>query len=343
MRSSSAFSLLARVRALVACQQTASSRSPIFSVHVRHAGTYVDRQGYEHFGSRGSAWGSHTTRLVLGGAAAGSFAYYWSCRQEVPYTHRHHAIMMVSQKMELHIGQQTFQQVTQEATATNTLLPQNSSAAHLVRRVGLRIAQVAADGAGGGYYKHMQNLDWEFAVINSPDVNAFVAPGGKVVVFSGLLRLVGSEDELAAVLAHEVGHVLARHHAERMSQLNVTGLLSMLMRALLGISIPGALVVLGMFLPYSRAAEHEADAIGIRLLAKACYDPDANVTMLLKLNAVQGGAAGAHTPEFLSTHPLTTERVQKVKRLLPEAYALHQENCSAVQDIFGRFAPAAGW
>eukprot|EP00882_Tetradesmus_deserticola_P023045 GHRQ01025076.1.p1 GENE.GHRQ01025076.1~~GHRQ01025076.1.p1 ORF type:complete len:221 (+),score=40.73 GHRQ01025076.1:220-882(+) len=188
MRSSSAFSLLARVRALVACQQTANSKSRIFSVHVRHAGTYVDRQGYEHFGSRGSAWGSHTTRLVLGGAAAGSFAYYWSCRQEVPYTHRHHAIMMVSQKMELHIGQQTFQQVTQEATATNTLLPQNSSAAHLVRRVGLRIAQVAADGAGGGYYKHMQNLDWEFAVINSPDVNAFVAPGGKVVVFSGAVH-----------------------------------------------------------------------------------------------------------------------------------------------------------
>ncbi|WIA21329.1 hypothetical protein OEZ85_000556 [Tetradesmus obliquus] len=343
MRSSSAFSVLARARALLASNQAAASRSQIGVSLKRHSGTWVDGKGYEHFGSRGPAWGSQTTRLVLGGTAAGGFAYYWSCRQEVPYTHRHHAIMMVSNKMELHIGEQTFHEVIQQATMTNTLLPQNSHYAHLVRRVGMRIAQVAADGAGGGYYKHMQHLDWEFAVINSPDVNAFVAPGGKVVVFTGLLKLVSSEDELAAVLAHEVGHVLARHHAERISQLNVTGLLNMLVRALLGIQIPGALVVLGMFLPYSRAAEYEADAIGIRLLAKACYDPDANVSMLQKLHAAQGGAAEARMPEFLSTHPLTTERVQKVKLLLPEAYALHQENCNAVQDIMGRFAAAAGW
>eukprot|EP00775_Hariotina_reticulata_P006780 gene6780-6997_t len=296
-------------------------------------------RGYEHFDRPRTVWGPGS-RAFVGLTAAGGFAYYWSCRQEVPYTHRHHAIMMVTQQMEQHIGEQTFKEVTQQAAMAHKLLPQHHPAVHLVQRVGTRIAKVASDGAGGGYYSHMQNLQWEFAVIDSPEVNAFVAPGGKVVAYTGLLRLLSNEDELASVLGHEVAHVLARHHAERLSQLNVTGLANILTRALLGINIPGALVVVGMFLPYSRAAEYEADAIGIRLMARACYDPDANVTMLMKLGQQQKGSEAEYMPEFLSTHPLTQERVQRVRNLLPEAYRLHQDNCTMVQDALDRFAMA---
>ncbi|KAF8057924.1 oma1 [Scenedesmus sp. PABB004] len=306
----------------------------------RCTSTWVDKQGYEHFGSRGPAPGGGRARLLGAAAALGGASYWWSCRQEVPYTHRHHAIMMVSNAMELHIGQQTFQEVTSQAAGAHTLLPASHHYSQLVRRVGARIAQVAADGGGGGYSKHMRGLHWEYAVINSPDINAFVAPGGKVVVFTGLLQLVRSEDELAAVLAHETGHVLARHHAERLSQLNVTGLANLLVRALLGVTIPGALVVLGIFLPYSRAAEYEADAIGIRLLARACYDPQANVTMLAKLNAAQGGAE-ARLPEMMSTHPLTEERVARVRALLPEAFALYKERCSRLRGAFDQLV--SGW
>eukprot|EP00879_Flechtneria_rotunda_P023430 GHRR01024782.1.p1 GENE.GHRR01024782.1~~GHRR01024782.1.p1 ORF type:complete len:248 (+),score=80.18 GHRR01024782.1:379-1122(+) len=242
------------VRLLLHVQRVAArgwSSGDVNQVMVAKRCTWVDSKGYEHFEHRGSWW-SENKRYILGGAGLGGFAYYWSSRQEVPYTHRQHAIMLVSPRMELHIGQQTFQQVTQEAAMANNLLPPHHPYVQLVKKVGRRIAQVASDGAGGGYYKHMQDLDWEFAVINSPDVNAFVAPGGKVVAFTGLLRIIRTEDELAAVLAHEVSHVLARHHAERLSQLNVTGLLNLVLRAFLGIYIPGALVVLGMFLPYSR-------------------------------------------------------------------------------------------
>eukprot|EP00878_Enallax_costatus_P011950 GHUV01012477.1.p1 GENE.GHUV01012477.1~~GHUV01012477.1.p1 ORF type:complete len:182 (+),score=37.43 GHUV01012477.1:207-752(+) len=174
------FSVLARARAAAARGLYGSSNSTRLGGQlIKGQSTYVDRQGYEHFGNRGRNWGP-TARLAAGGVAVGGFAYYWSCRQEVPYTHRHHAIMMISNRMELHIGEQTFHQVTQEAAMTHTLLPPNHPAVQLVKRVGTRIAKVASDGGGGGYYQHMKNLDWEFAVINSPDVNAFVAPGGKV-------------------------------------------------------------------------------------------------------------------------------------------------------------------
>lgn len=94
-----------------------------------------------------------------------------------------------------------------------------------------------------------------------------------------------------------------------------------------------------MFLPYSRAAEYEADAIGIHLLAKACWDPDAMITMLQKLQAVEGQQqGGGRQPELLSTHPLTQERVQRVRALLPEAYSLHERSCSHLQDVIGQLA-----
>ncbi|KAL6747229.1 peptidase family M48-domain-containing protein, partial [Haematococcus lacustris] len=159
------------------------------------------------------------------------------------------------------------------------------SAGKVVRRVGLQVARVAADGAGGGANAHMKDMDWEFAVIRNPTPNAFVVPGGKVVVFSGLLDMLASEEELAAVLAHETAHVLARHHAERISSLNVFALLRILCWTLLGFGLPQSVMVLGVFLPYSRRAEYEADAIGIRLMARACFDPVAATTMLSKLHS----------------------------------------------------------
>lgn len=99
-------------------------------------------------------------------------------------------------------------------------------------------------------------------------------------MYTGLLELLAREDELAAVLAHETGHVLARHHAERLSSSNAYMLLQLLGSLLLGITLPDAAFMLGVFLPYSRRAEHEADVLGLRLMARACYDPDGSTTML---------------------------------------------------------------
>jgi predicted Zn-dependent protease len=112
----------------------------------------------------------------------------------------------------------------------------------------------------------------------------------QVVVYTGLLDLLASEDELAAVVAHEAGHVLARHHAERITSMTAYNLLQLLGSVALGITLPDAAFMLGVFLPYSRRAEHEADVLGLRLMARACYDPD-GCTRMLQVGPARAGAA----------------------------------------------------
>jgi len=147
-----------------------------------------------------------------------------------------------------------------------------------------------------------------------------------VVVFTGLINLLGSTEELAAVVAHETGHVLARHHAERMSTMSVFSILKILVYALFQIRLPQAGLMLGVFLPYSRVAEHEADSIGLQLMAKACFDPGAMPNMLAKLHKMERTMEGtAAVPAFLRTHPLTNVRVDKVMEQLPKAYETYQE------------------
>lgn len=106
---------------------------------------------------------------------------------------------------------------------------------------------------GAGYQDHMRGLAWEFAVIASDDVNAFVVPGGKVVVYTGLLDMISSEDELAAVLAHECAHVLARHPAERITQGSILEAARMVAYWGFGIPIPSGPLTAMFFLPNSRS------------------------------------------------------------------------------------------
>ncbi|PNW83103.1 hypothetical protein CHLRE_06g306650v5 [Chlamydomonas reinhardtii] len=317
---------------------------------------WQDGRGYVHFQGRGRTFQLPTgprariTAVVLVG---GGLSYYLYCREEVPYTHRMHSIMLVSTANEQWMGSMVFQEQKAMAQAEGRLLPDNAPDAQRVRRLGLAIAAVAGDGGGGGYQAHMQNLQWEFAVIDNPTPNAFVVPGGKVVVFTGLLRLLGhSDDELAAVLAHEVGHVLARHTAERMSTLNVWTLFNMILRLTLGFGLPNVAMYMGIFLPYSRLAEYEADRIGLRLMARACFDPTAAPHMLAKLNAkekqMQQRGMSAPIPAFLRTHPLTEDRVRQVESDLQQAHALYlQAGCGGKRSDFARaagglFGPAWG-
>ncbi|KAG2436143.1 hypothetical protein HYH02_011649 [Chlamydomonas schloesseri] len=308
---------------------------------------WQDNRGYVHFQGRGRTFQLPTGRNARIAAVllvGGGLSYYLYCREEVPYTHRMHSIMLVSTANEQWMGSAVFQEQKAMAQAEGRLLPDSAPDAQRVVRLGRAIAAVAGDGAGGGYYAHMRNLHWEFAVIDNPTPNAFVVPGGKVVVFTGLLRLLGhSDDELAAVLAHEVGHILARHTAERMSTLNVWTLMNMALRLTLGFGLPNVAMYMGIFLPYSRLAEYEADRIGLRLMARACFDPTAAPLMLAKLNAKekqmeQRGLAPA-IPAFLRTHPLTEDRVRRVEDDLAEAHDLYlQAGCADRRASFARSA-----
>ncbi|KAA6419203.1 hypothetical protein WJX79_002881 [Trebouxia sp. C0005] len=257
---------------------------------------------YQHFQQRTSLSGryeglaSKRTLTWVSFAAGGCFVVWVTNREEIPYTGRMHCIL-VPTTVEQSIGQNTFVQIRSEAKSQGTLLPDHHPYVKLIKRIGLKIAQKASDDSGvSGHMEHMKGLKWEFAVIDSDQVNAFVVPGGKVVVYTGLLKLLqgpAMETQLAAVLGHEIAHVVARHAAERMTQSEVR-------------------------------SETEADSIGMRLAAKACYDPAAAAAVFQKLGAEEAKAGGAQIPGFLRTHPLTENRIKNVQKQLPAASVIYE-------------------
>jgi predicted Zn-dependent protease len=161
------------------------------------------------------------------------------------------------------------------------------------------------------------DLDWSFTVLDSPELNAFVLPNGRVGVFSGLMRLAGDDDELASVLGHEVGHIVARHPAERVSQeLAVNAGVSIVQLLISGEAgqyadeIAGALgmgAVYGVLLPYSRNHELEADRIGVDLMREVGRDPRGAIRFWARMSAAAAGRP--RPPEVISTHPADERRM----------------------------------
>lgn len=169
------------------------------------------------------------------------------------------------------------------------------------------------------------STNWEVVVFKDENPNAFALPGGKMGVYTGMLKVAENQDQLAAVLGHEVGHVLAQHGNERMSQQQLTsvalavaagsGYLDTASMQALGL---GAQI--GILLPYSRSHESEADIIGLELMAEAGFDPRQSVQLWKNMEKSGGGAP----PEFLSTHPAGSTRIDDL--LSHMADALHTYN-----------------
>jgi predicted Zn-dependent protease len=192
-------------------------------------------------------------------------------------------------------------------------LPRVADAAMQTRleRIGRDIAGVSHTGA----------LDWEFVVFDSPNVNAFVLPGGKVGFFRGLMEQTTSDDEIAAVMGHEVGHIKARHGAERMSQQVALELGVSLAASALSEeygqhaeSIAGALgagALYGVILPYSRMQELEADRLGVLFMMSAGYDPAGAIRFWRRMTDDRADAM-----EWMSTHPTDDRRLAELQTLV---------------------------
>lgn len=185
--------------------------------------------------------------------------------------------------------------------------------ADYVRSVGLKVATASVPGS--------RPQDWTITLLNSPVPNAMATPGGYLYITRGLLSMINSEAELASVLGHEAGHVAARHNDKRNNRAAIGGLAT-IAAAVLGGSQVAELANLGASAwvsGYSRSQENEADALGMRYSLAAGYDPMAAATMLAALDrvaAVEGGPASGQraASSIFSTHPVTTERVQRVTR-----------------------------
>ena len=160
--------------------------------------------------------------------------------------------------------------------------------------------------------------EWRVFVIDDPEqMNAFVVPGGKVFVFSGLLPIAQDEAGLAAVLGHEIAHNVAHHVAEKVSGSLIWTGFAFVGSLFLGIdqSIANGITQLALQLPNSRTQEEEADHIGLLMMAESCYDPHAAVDLWKRMHAAEKGAP----PQFLSTHPSSLGRMERIKGWLPQA------------------------
>lgn len=195
----------------------------------------------------------------------------------------------------------------------------------MVTRVGKRIAAATEQyEKSHGLSNEIKNFAWEFNLVNSPEVNAFCMPGGKIVVYEGLLHLIGSDDDLAVVLGHEVAHAVAKHSNERMSQQIAAQYGSAILGTVLSSSsaaaqqlastVYGLGAEYGVMLPFSRKHESEADYMGLILMTMAGYNPNNAVTFWKKMSANGQNS----TPEFMSTHPSDATRIAAIQKHLPE-------------------------
>ncbi|MDO9051351.1 MAG: M48 family metallopeptidase [Methylotenera sp.] len=224
------------------------------------------------------------------------------------------------------MSSQAYTQTLKEASQKNTL-NLDKAQVERVRIISNRlIAQV------GVFRPDATQWKWEVNVDKNDELNAYCMPGGKIMVYSGLIeKLKTTDDELAAVIGHEIAHALREHGRERMSQAYVQQFGLQALGAILSKGTSAAVGSASMqaaglgsqlffALPNSREQERESDKIGLELAARAGYNPDAAVTLWQKMEA-QGGAK---PPEFLSTHPASTNRISELRALTPKMKPLYE-------------------
>ncbi|MES2653690.1 MAG: M48 family metallopeptidase [Bacteroidota bacterium] len=201
----------------------------------------------------------------------------------------------------------------------------NSAQTQMIKRVGSRIASAVTKYMNdNGYGEQIASYKWEFNLIESPEINAWCMPGGKVAVYTGILKVTQDEAGLATVMGHEVAHAIAQHSAERASQMTVAQGLGTAVGVATSNSkyadyinaaygIGGQLTILS----YGRKQELEADKMGLSFMAMAGYNPSSAVGFWQRM--AQASASSAKPPAFLSTHPTDDSRIAQIQRDLPEA------------------------
>jgi metalloendopeptidase OMA1, mitochondrial len=250
--------------------------------------------------------------------AALFFAYqYFSSEKFVnPETGRKSHVGLTT-KQEETLGLQSYEQILSQSPTVRT-----GPEWDMVQRVVQRL--VAGSGAAA------KDFDWQVSLVQSPQVNAFCLPGGKIVVYTGILPVANTEPYLATVLGHEMAHATSRHGAQRVFEQNLTqtammgiaGSLSDMdyekQRAMMGALGAGAQY--GVLMPFSRNHESEADHIGLIYMARAGYDPRESINFWRRMEH----SSQSQPPEFLSDHPSHGTRIQQLEAWMPEALKAYE-------------------
>ncbi len=245
----------------------------------------------------------------------------------VPITGRHQLNLLPQETM-LAMSLSEYDQFLKENQLSN-----NPVQTRMVKRVGSRIQKAVEQFfAQNDMSDKLSDYTWEFNLVENNEINAWCMPGGKVVVYTGILPLTKDEAGLAVVMGHEIAHAVAQHGNERMSQ----GLIAQMGGIALSTAIetkPAATQQIwmavyglgaqyGLMLPYSRLHENEADHLGLIFISMAGYDPNAAVDFWQRMAAQKKGQT---PPEFLSTHPSDKNRIQNIQSRIPEAMGYYKK------------------
>ena len=283
---------------------------------------------------------SGSTTLAL----AGLLVVLAGCSQ-VPITGRRQLNFVPASLVTSMSLQQYDQLISQSKVVTGT--PE----AAMVKRVGAKIVQAVEEYTKTkGIKDPFAGYKWDFNLIQDPNVNAFAMPGGKVVVYTGILPVTQTEAGLATVLGHEIAHVFADHGGERLSQSLLTQMGEVGLEVALSkqpeqtkslfTSAYGLGTQVGILLPFSRKQESEADHLGVIFLAMAGYDPHEAVAFWERMAA--GSQGKAKPPAFLSTHPADATRIKDLQNLMPEAMEYyHPGGVPGQKPPTGQTQPAA--
>ncbi len=218
----------------------------------------------------------------------------------------------MSTEQEAALGFQTYRQVLAQARTVDS-----GPQVEMVRNVASRLAR-ATGPTGQGY-------EWQVSLIEDPQVNAFCLPGGKIVVYSGIVPVAQNDAGLATVMGHEMAHATSRHGAQRvlqqnLAQIGMTGVAVSLgdmdynkQRAIMGALGAGARF--GILMPFGRKHESEADEIGLMYMARAGFDPEEAIRFWARMEQASRGGP----PEFMSTHPSHGTRIEQLRALMPKA------------------------
>jgi len=232
-------------------------------------------------------------------------------------------LLVVSDQQVQQLSKQAFQQEIAAARAKGLL---DTNPAQLARLQKISQRLIAQTGA---YRSDARQWSWEVHVIKSNELNAHVLPGGKIVFYSGIIdRLSLTDAEIAAIMGHEMAHALREHTRERLSREVATQTGIGIAASVLGLSqgqaqLAGLAGDLGISRPNSRTQETEADLMGLELMARAGYDPNAAVSLWRKMQSAGGRG---EPPQFLSTHPVSSTRIATIQSLLPRVMPLYQQS-----------------
>lgn len=247
--------------------------------------------------------------------------------ETVPITGRRQ-LSFVPQGQLMGLSRDNYEQILKESK-----LSQDPDQVEMVRRVGDRLVQAVTQYMGDtGQSGRIKDYAWEFNLIeDDKTMNAFCLPGGKVAVYTGLLRVTQDDAGLAAVISHEIAHAIANHGGERMSQMLLVELggysLSQALKQspaktqTIWMSAYGVGTTVGVVLPYSRSHENEADRIGLIIMALGGYDPNAAIGLWERMNQEQ---KQGKLPDFLSTHPAPATRIKLIRDHIQEAMGYYK-------------------